>query len=119
MSITAKELARKLNLSQTAVSMALNNKPGVSTEPAGWWQKLRKNTATTLTKLSLKKNKAGSIYAVSYRSHNAIMSYSPIFDAMVEGMESVVQKDNYKLKVITFYEKRDNLEHYLGGFKNY
>ena len=42
------------------------------------------------------------------------MSYSPIFDAMVEGMESVVQKDNYKLKVITFYEKRDNLEHYLG-----
>ena len=32
MSITAKELARKLNLSQTAVSMALNNKPGVSTE---------------------------------------------------------------------------------------
>ena len=35
MSITAKELARKLNLSQTAVSMALNNKPGVSTETAG------------------------------------------------------------------------------------
>ena len=32
MSITAKELAQKLGLSQTAVSMALNNKPGVSTE---------------------------------------------------------------------------------------
>ena len=32
MSITAKELAQKLNLSQTAVSMALNNKPGVGTE---------------------------------------------------------------------------------------
>ena len=32
MSITAKQLAEKLNLSQTAVSMALNNKPGVSTE---------------------------------------------------------------------------------------
>ena len=27
--ITAKELAEKLNLSQTAVSMALNKKPGV------------------------------------------------------------------------------------------
>ena len=27
MSITAKELAQKLGLSQTAVSMALNNKP--------------------------------------------------------------------------------------------
>ena len=31
MPITAKELAKKLKLSETAVSMALNNKPGVST----------------------------------------------------------------------------------------
>ena len=31
MAITAKELAKKLNLSATAVSMALNNKPGVNT----------------------------------------------------------------------------------------
>lgn len=32
MGITAKELAKKLNLSEAAVSMALNNKPGVSTQ---------------------------------------------------------------------------------------
>ncbi len=32
MSVTAKELAQKLGLSATAVSMALNNKAGVSTE---------------------------------------------------------------------------------------
>ena len=32
---------------------------------------------------------------------------------MVEGMESVIQKEHYKLKVVNFYEKRDNLEHYL------
>ena len=32
MGITAKELAARLNLSATAVSMALNGKPGVSTE---------------------------------------------------------------------------------------
>ena len=117
MSITAKELAEKLNLSQTAVSMALNNKPGVSTETRRLVVEAAEKYGYDFTKLSLKKNKAGSIYAVSYRSHNAIMSYSPIFDAMVEGMESVVQKDNYKLKVITFYEKRDNLEHYLGDLR--
>ena len=93
MSITAKELARKLNLSQTAVSMALNNKPGVSTETRRLVVDAAEKYGYDFTKLSLKKNKAGSIYAVSYRSHNAIMSYSPIFDAMVEGMESVVQKD--------------------------
>lgn len=32
MAITARELARRLGLSETAVSLALNNKPGVSTE---------------------------------------------------------------------------------------
>ncbi len=32
MSVTAKELAQKLGISATAVSMALNNKAGVSTE---------------------------------------------------------------------------------------
>ena len=105
MSITAKELAEKLNLSQTAVSMALNNKPGVSTETRRMVIEAAEKYGYDFTRLSLKKNKVGSIYAVSYRSHNAIMSYSPIFDAMVEGMESVVQKDNYKLTVITFYEK--------------
>mgnify|MGYP002169812139 CR=1 FL=1 len=84
MSITAKELAEKLNLSQTAVSMALNNKPGVSTETRRLVVEAAEKYGYDFTKLSLKKNKAGSIYAVSYRSHNAIMSYSPIFDAMVE-----------------------------------
>ena len=32
MSITAKDIAKKLNISAAAVSMALNNKPGVSDE---------------------------------------------------------------------------------------
>ena len=81
MSITAKELAEKLNLSQTAVSMALNNKPGVSTETRRMVVEAAEKYGYDFTRLSLKKNKAGSIYAVSYRSHNAIMSYSPIFDA--------------------------------------
>ena len=98
MSITAKQLAEKLNLSQTAVSMALNNKPGVSTETRRMVVEAAEKYGYDFTRLSLKKNKVGSIYAVSYRSHNAIMSYSPIFDAMVEGMESMVQKGNYKLE---------------------
>lgn len=32
MAVTAKDLAKKLNLSEAAVSMALNHKPGVSTK---------------------------------------------------------------------------------------
>ena len=32
MHITAKQLAKELNISESAVSLALNNKPGVSTK---------------------------------------------------------------------------------------
>ena len=93
--------------------MALNNKPGVSTETRRMIIEAAEKYDYDFTKLSLKKNKAGGVCAVSYRSHNAILSYSPIFDTMVEGMESVIQKECYKLKVVNFYEKRDNLNHYL------
>ena len=41
MSITAKELAKQLNLSEAAISMALNNKPGVSTLTRKRGSKLR------------------------------------------------------------------------------
>ena len=59
MSITAKELAEKLNLSQTAVSMALNNKPGVSTETRRMVIEAAEKYGYDFTRLSLKKNKAG------------------------------------------------------------
>ena len=57
MSITAKELAQKLKLSQTAVSMALNNKPGVSTETRRMVVEAAEKYGYDFTKLSLKKIK--------------------------------------------------------------
>ena len=47
MGITAKELAARLNLSATAVSMALNGKPGVSTETELWLSGKQKKPAMT------------------------------------------------------------------------
>lgn len=57
MSITAKELAQKLGLSQTAVSMALNNKLGVSTETRRMIIEAAEKYDYDFTKLSLKKIK--------------------------------------------------------------
>ena len=68
MSITAKELAEKLNLSQTAVSMALNNKPGVSTETRRMVIEAAEKYGYDFTKLSLKKNKAGSMKHLDIRT---------------------------------------------------
>ena len=62
MSITAKELARILGLSQTAVSMALNNKPGVSTETRKEVIRAAETYGYDLSKHQKDLKKAGAVY---------------------------------------------------------
>lgn len=110
MSITAKELAKKLGLSETAVSMALNNKPGVSTKTRQEVIRLAEACGYDFTRIKKNIKNTGSIYVISYKAHNAILSYAPIFDELFEGIKIECQRDNYKVKIIQFYEKTDSLE---------
>ena len=55
MGITAKELAQKLNLSATAVSMALNGKPGVSTQTRNKIIKEAEKYGYDFSRLTMKK----------------------------------------------------------------
>lgn len=110
MSITAKELAKLIGLSETAVSMALNNKPGVSTNTRQEVIRLAEKNGYDFTKIKKSNHSDGSIYVISYKSHNTILSYSPIFDELYEGIKLACQKENYKVKVMQFYEKTDILE---------
>lgn len=113
MGITAKELAAKLNLSATAVSMALNNKPGVSTETRKLVIKEAEKNGYDFSKLSLKKNKTGDIYCIFYRVHNAILNYSPIFSELTDGIEKECRQNGYHLKTLQVYEKSDNLQKFI------
>lgn len=113
MGITAKELAAKLNLSATAVSMALNNKPGVSTETRKLVIKEAEKNGYDFSKLSLKKSKTGDIYCIFYRVHNAILNYSPIFSELTDGIEKECRQNGYHLKTLQVYEKSDNLQKFI------
>lgn len=109
MAITAKELAKRLNLSPTAVSMALNNKPGVSRETRQLVIEEAEKCGYDFSRLSTKRSKQGSVYFIHYRSSNAIVSYVPIFDELLEGMEQECQRRGYQARVIPFYEKTGDL----------
>lgn len=117
MSITAKELSQRLGLSATAVSMALNNKPGVSTETRQTVIKAAEKYGYDFTKLSLKSKPNGCIYFILYISNNAIISYSPIFDELTEGLVRELKKENYRMKTIHFYEKMDDMNTFLGNIR--
>ena len=100
--VTAKELAKKLNLSETAVSMALNNKPGVSTQTRARVIREAEKWGYDFSKLSRKKNSSGDIYYIVFRTHNAILNYNPIFSELIDGIEQECRNSNYRLKTLQF-----------------
>ena len=67
MGITAKELAEKLNLSAAAVSMALHNKPGVSTQTRQLVYDTALKYGFDFSRISEKKQVDGSIYLIIYQ----------------------------------------------------
>lgn len=110
MSITAKELAKKLNISATAVSMALNNKPGVSTKTRALVLKEAEKEGFDFSKLTMRKNKSGDIYCIIYRAHNAILNYTPIFSELLDGIAQECRVNGYRLKTLQIYEKTDDVQ---------
>ncbi|MBE5983656.1 MAG: LacI family DNA-binding transcriptional regulator, partial [Paenibacillaceae bacterium] len=77
MSITAKELAKLLNLSEAAVSMALNHKPGVSTQTRKKVIEAAKEHGFDFSKIketSLSTSPQGMIQFIIYRKNGAVVS---------------------------------------------
>lgn len=110
MSVTAKELAQKLGISATAVSMALNNKPGVSTETRAKIIKAAEEYGYDFSKIKKTPGRDGSVYIIFYKTHDAILSYTPIFNELYDGVRSVCQKEHFAVKIMQFYEKMEILE---------
>lgn len=117
MGITAKELAEKLNLSATAVSMALNNKPGVSAETRNRVIKTAEQYGYDFTRLSLKSDLSGDIYCIVYRTHNALLNYTPIFSELTDGIEQECREQGFQLKLIQFHEKMDDIQKLIGDIR--
>ena len=107
MKITAKYLASKLNLSAAAVSMALNNKPGVSTETRQKVLDAAENYGFDFSKLSKKQNTTGSIYFILYKKHGTVVADTPFFSSLSEGISLECQTQGYKLKISYIYEDED------------
>ncbi len=110
MSITAKELAKQLGLSATAVSMALNNKPGVSTETRQHIIRAAEEAGFDFSKIKSTEEIQGNIYVIFYKASNAILSYTPIFDELYEGVKSECQKKKIGTRLVQFNEKTDDLQ---------
>lgn len=113
MSTTAKDLAQKLGISQTAVSMALHNKPGVSTETRQKILRAAEKYGYDMSRIKGNRALEGTIYVVLYKTTNAILSYSPIFDELSLGVQNVASAENIRVRITPFWERNDDLNRFL------
>ncbi|MFT4004392.1 MAG: LacI family DNA-binding transcriptional regulator [Lacrimispora sp.] len=113
MGITAKELAQILNLSAAAVSMALNNKPGISTETKKRVLETAQKLDYDLTRHTFHPKDVKSIYLIIYKKHGAIVGSTPFFQELSEGIAAGCQKNNYKMEIRYLYGEEGNTENRL------
>lgn len=125
MSITAKELAKKLNISAAAVSMALNDKPGVSTKTRKEIKEAAIKYGYDFSRINAKekpKEDVGMIYFVVYRKHGALVPDPPVasyedhgtmvpdvsfFAQLSEGIAVGCKNCHFQLNISYVYEGDD------------
>lgn len=110
MGITAKQLAEKLGLSAAAVSMALNGKPGVSTETRRRVLDAAAACGYDMTKIMEKQRKKQEICLLVYKKHGAVVSDTAFFSALFEGISDACRPLGYRLAIRYVYDDGDTLE---------
>lgn len=107
MAPTAKALAKALNLSASTVSMVLNNRPGISEQTR---QLVLKEAEKMGLNIPSRRTPAGNptyIYFIIYKKHGKVVSDTPFFSQLIEGIESETKKYGFRLQVTYFYGNAD------------
>lgn len=107
MAISAKELAEKLNISAATVSMVLNNKPGISERTRNLVLNAAKEYGYDFSKKPEHDVNKGNIQFVIYKKHGAIVTDTPFFSKVTEGIDLGCKEAGYGLKISYFYENED------------
>lgn len=110
MGITAKELAEKLGLSAAAVSMALNGKPGVSTETRRRVLDAAAENGYDMTRITQKQRKKQEICLLVYKKYGAVVTDTAFFSELFEGIREACRALGYRLAIRYLYDDGDTLE---------
>lgn len=98
--MTIKEIAKKLDVSPSTVSMVLNNRPGISAETRNKVLRLVEETGYSIygSKNRRIKNK-GNIQLVIFKKHSKVVSDTPFFSLLIEGLEARAREYGYQLAI--------------------
>lgn len=107
-SITAKELAAILHLSESAVSLALNDRPGVSRETRKRVLDAARENGYDFSRKALGRDqKKGTICFAVYRKSGAVVGDTPFFSELTDGISIRCRRDGYECVISYLYEDED------------
>lgn len=115
MPITAKEIAKQLNLSESAVSLALNQKAGVSTKTRKRVIEAAGSLGYDFSKLTPKYNPSAVINLLLFKKN--ILFDSPFFNEIITGVENGVKNTGYRL-LISYLSSEENVQEHLYEIAN-
>ena len=108
MTLKLKDIAERLNISQATVSLALNNRPGVSQETKEKVLKVTEEMGYNVNILSRNTSKnQKSIRFVIYKKQGLVVSDTSFFSALIEGIDQEARDNGYSL-VITYLKEKEN-----------
>jgi len=92
------EIAQRANVSTATVSMVLNNKPGISEATREKVIKIAKELGYSVPPFKKASHRnMGKIQLAIYRKHSKVVSDTPFFHALIEGIESKAGQYSYQL----------------------
>ena len=105
MSVSAKSIARELGLSQSTVSLALRNLPGISDSTRR--KVLEKAAEMGYQKSALAPAEAPRFLSlVLYKKHGSVLADTPFFSDLIQGIDQQAKKCGYQVFITYFYENQ-------------
>lgn len=100
MSISSKELASKLNISRATVSMALNNKKGISEETREFVLNAAKQYGLKIPT----KTKQKIVQFIIFKNKGFIVTDTPFFSKLIEGINKECKNKQIQLQISYLYK---------------
>lgn len=116
MKVTAKQIAEKLGISTAAVSMALNNKPGVSEQVRHQVIDVAREMGYNFSRINNKKIQSNTIAFVFF--HKNFVFDTPFFTELATSVEDTIKAKGYHLYVHHIHDL-DNITEKVSALKSY
>lgn len=103
MSISAKELAQRLNISAATVSMVLNRKPGISEKTRNMVLSAAREYGYDFSKKGDPDAPKGVFQLIIYKKHGAVVTDTHFFAQLTEGIDLGCKEAGFELQISYFY----------------